>query len=265
MKIAGIGEDRQHELVYQIMDYVKTFDNKASPAENSAKVFLKCYELIGNDDPYKEVKKHSNDLALELYPRLKKTLGTSEDKLYDALKISVAGNIIDLGIHRSFNIEEGLRHSMETGFSIDHYDRFLKKLESVDEVLFLGDNAGEIVFDKLLVEVLANMGKKITYVVKAGPVLNDATMEDVIYVGMDKLAEVTTNGSNYLGSCLGKVSDEFLELLHEARLVIAKGHANFESLEDKEVARDRIFFLLKIKCEEVANTAGAKVGDVVFL
>jgi uncharacterized protein with ATP-grasp and redox domains len=88
----------------------------------------------------------------------------------------------------SFNIEEELKYSMETGFAKDHYRAFAKKLEQVDEVLFLGDNSGEIVFDKILVEELVRLGKRVTYVVKEGPVLNDSTMEDALYVGMDKVA-----------------------------------------------------------------------------
>jgi len=231
---------------------------------NSSKALLKTYELIKNSDPYKEVKKQSNDLALALYPRLKEYLNTVSDRLHEALKISVAGNVIDLGPQRDFDVEKELDHSLRFGFTIDHYEKFIQKLESAKELLFLGDNAGEIVFDKILVEEIRAMGKKVTYVVKEGPVLNDATMEDAVYVGMDKVAKVITNGTNYLGTCLDRVPAEFLDLLRNTDIVISKGQANFESLDQDEMAKGRIFFILKVKCENIAKETGVKLGDVVF-
>lgn len=264
MKFAGIDEDTQYRLIYELMDYVKTFDRMATPAENSSRIYIKLYELIGNDDPYREIKRQSNDLALELYPRLKSMLDSSKDRIYDSLKMSVAGNVIDLGPQRSFNVDDSLKHSLETGFAKDDYQRFLEKLSAADHILFLGDNAGEIVFDRILVEELNSMSKKVTYVVKEKPVLNDATMEDAIYTGIDKVANVITNGSSYIGTCLEHVSKEMIDLLYKSPLVIAKGQAQFESLEDMDIAKDRVFFLLKIKCEEIAKYINARFGDVVF-
>jgi uncharacterized protein with ATP-grasp and redox domains len=264
MTMANIDEDKQHEVLYKLMDYVKTFDRNDTPADNSTRVVHKTYELIGVEDPYREIKKQSNDLALSIYPKLKKLLDKSEDRLYDALKIAVAGNVIDLGINRSFDIDGALSQSLKTGFAKDHYDRFREKLSETDEVLFIGDNAGEIVFDRVLIEELADMGKKITYAVKEGPALNDSTMEDVLYTGMDKAAKVITTGSNWLGVCFSHVSESFLNEMSSAKVAIAKGQANFESLEHKDVAEDRIFFLLKVKCENVAKVAGTGFGDMAF-
>jgi len=127
---------------------------------------------------------------------------------------------------------------------------------------YIGDNAGEIVFDKLFISEIAHPG--LVYSVRGAPVLNDATMEDVVYTGLDKTANMVTSGSRFLGCCLSKVSKEFIQTLKDAPLVIAKGQANFESLEHEEIALGKVFFLLKIKCEEVANAAGAEFGDVVF-
>ncbi|MTI79933.1 MAG: DUF89 family protein [Firmicutes bacterium] len=264
MTIAGVDEDRQHQLLYQLMDDIKTMDRNNTPAENSTEILMKLYNKLENSDPYKEVKQQSNDLALKLYPELKQVLSNSEDRLYDALKIAVAGNVIDLGIKRDFDIDASLKHSLNVGFSKDDYDKFVIKLENTNHLLIVGDNSGEIVFDKLLVEELLNMGKSVTYAVKGGPVLNDATVEDVTYVGMDKIADVITTGSNYLGVPLKKVSNQFNEMLNNTDLVISKGQANFESLEHEELAKDKVFFLLKIKCEGVGKVAEADFGDVVF-
>ncbi|NSW90079.1 MAG: DUF89 family protein [Firmicutes bacterium] len=264
MDNAGVDEDTQYKIIYELMDYVKSFDRNDSPAENSTKVLLKAYEMIGVNDPYKRAKRESNDIALSVYPKLKTIVEDSKDSLYQALKVAVAGNVIDLGINRSYDIDAGLKHSLEIGFSKDNYTYFVKKLEDVEEILFLGDNAGEIVFDKILVEELVRRRKKVVYAVKEGPILNDATISDAIYVGMDKIAEVITTGTNFLGISLKRVSKAFLNRLETAKLILSKGQANFESLEGQALARSKVFFLLKIKCQEVSKVAGAEFGDIVF-
>jgi len=265
MNNAGVDEDTQYKIIYEMMDYVKGFDINDTPAENSSKALLKAYEMIKVEDPFEKAKKESNDLALSLYPKLKEIVKNSEDSLYQALKVAVAGNIIDLGINRSYDIDAALQHSLKTGFSKDDYVSFVRKLEGIKEVLFIGDNAGEIVFDKILVEELVQRGKKVTYVVKGGPILNDATLQDSAYVGMDKVAEIITTGSNFLGVSLKRVSDSFLNNLKNAELILSKGQANFESLENEKLVKGKIFFLLKIKCYEVGKVAKAEFGDVVFM
>ncbi|SFG64390.1 hypothetical protein SAMN05660649_02265 [Desulfotomaculum arcticum] len=264
MSIAGIDEDKQYPVLFNIMDNVKTMDRQRTPAENSTEMLINLYQMINSNDPYKEIKQRLNTLGLDLYPKLKAYINKSDNKLYDALKIAASGNIIDLGISRDFDINASLEHSLSEGFSKDDYDRFIDKLNRVDHVVIVGDNAGEIVFDKLLVEELNKKGKKVIYIVKGGPILNDATMEDAIQVGMDTITEVITTGSNYLGVPLNKVAPKIVTLLADSGLVISKGQANFESLEHEELARDRVFFLLKIKCPWVGTTAGANFGDVVF-
>lgn len=264
MDLAGIDEDRQHQVLFSLMDDIKTLDRSRTPAENSTELLLSVYRAINNDDPYREAKEESNTLALELYPRLKVYLQKSDNRLYDALKISVAGNVIDLGINKDFDIEDSLRRSLGTGFARDDCSLFRDKLDQVEDVLLVADNAGEIVFDRLLVEELSALGKKVTCMVKGGPILNDATMTDALQAGMDKVARMVTTGSNYLGAHPGKLSPEALVMLKNAGLVISKGQANFESLEHEELARGRVFFLLKIKCECVGKVANANLGDIVF-
>ncbi|ACV63641.1 protein of unknown function DUF89 [Desulfofarcimen acetoxidans DSM 771] len=264
MTIAGASEDRQHRILYELMDTIKGFDRDQTPCDNSTEILLQLYKSLGMDDPYREAKRESNDLALSIFPKLKVMLENSTDRLYDSLKFAVAGNVIDLGINKTFDIDESLRQSKEAGFARDDYEKFVAGLNNVDRVLILGDNSGEIVFDKLLVEELVSQNKKVTYVVKGAPILNDATVEDAEYVEMHRVAEVITTGSQYLGTSLANISPELLQLLQKTDLIISKGQANFESLEQEAWARERIFFLLKIKCDCVAEVAGARLGDLVF-
>jgi len=240
-------------------------DRTRTPAENSTEILLKVYDRINNSDPFQEFKKKSNDLALVLYPGLRDYLGKSVDRIRDALKISASGNIIDLGINKSFDLDQSLHDSLHTGFARDDSPAFLQDLERSKNILVLGDNSGEIVLDRLLVEELVLMEKHVTYMVKGGPILNDATVADALQVGMDRVAAIAVTGTNYLGFPLSKVSREAKKVFEEADLVIAKGHANFESLEHEERSWGRVFFLLKIKCESVGRVAGAAPGDIVFL
>lgn len=264
MDIAGVEEDRQYQILFEFMDEVKKMDRYTTPAENTTEILMKLYQRIGNSDPFKASKEDSNILALEIYPALQDYLQKSTEQLYDALKISVAGNIIDLGIQKDFDLDASLQYSLQEGFSRDDYPRFVEKLAVTDSVLIIGDNAGEIVLDKLLVEELTRLGKKVTYLVKDSPILNDATLDDARQAGMDKLATVITTGSPYLGAPLTKVSNEVRKLMEASSLIISKGQANFETLEHEALAKDRIFFLLKIKCSCVGQVAEAKLGDIVF-
>lgn len=265
MNYAGIDEDKQHEVLYKLMDEIKNYSRENTPAENSTLALLKTYELIGNYDPYRAAKRQSNDLALKLYPRLQQIMDASEDKLDCALRIAAAGNVIDLGINRDFDISEALRHSMEIGFAINHIEEFRKKTAAAEKIMIIGDNSGEIVFDRILAEYLKVLGKDVVYVVKENPILNDATMEDAVYTGMDKISRVITNGSGYLGTYLQTVSKQFLEDFHGSGVVLAKGQANYESLEDEDISRGKVFFLLRAKCERVAEDIGVKLLDMVFL
>jgi len=265
MGIAGVDEETQHRILYDLMNDIKAFDRNRTPAENSTELLLTIYDKIKNNDPYREIKERSNDLAMSLYPKLKDYLSRSNDPIRDSLKISASGNIIDLGISKSFDLDRSLHDSLHTGFTRDDSDLFLAALRAAEKVVILGDNAGEIVFDRLLAEELSRLGKSVTYVVKGGPILNDATIADAVQAGMDRTAALVTTGTNYLGFPLARVSREARKLLGDADLVVAKGHANFESLEHEAAARGRVFFLLKIKCESVGKVAGASLGDIVFL
>lgn len=265
MNLTEIDEDMQHEVLFKLMDEIKNYSREKTPAENSTLVLLTTYELIDNYDPYKAIKRKSNDLALNLYPKLQKMMDESEDKLDCALRIAVAGNVIDLGINRDFDISEALRHSMEIGFSINHLKKFKDKINTAKKIMIIGDNSGEIVFDKILTEHLKALGKDVVYVVKEKPILNDATMEDAIYTGMDKVSRVITNGSGYLGTCIQTVSKQFLKEFHESDVVLAKGQANYESLENEDISKGKVFFLLRAKCDIVAESVGVKLLDMVFL
>lgn len=265
MHAIDIPEDEQLACVYALMDEVKNFNTQDSPAKNSSLALLDIYRRIGNCDPFAKAKADSNQLALSLYPALEEEIHKAQDPLYTAFRIAVAGNVIDLGIQKSFDIHQALAQALQEGFAIDHYQAFCRRMDESDEVVILADNAGEIVFDKILVQQLRQKGKQVVYIVKSSPILNDATRKDAEDVGMDKLARIVESGSPFMGTHLDDVSPACAAIVKQAKLILSKGQANFESLEQESCLWGNIFFLLKIKCAQVGAAAGAPFGKMVLL
>jgi uncharacterized protein with ATP-grasp and redox domains len=266
MRHAKVPVEQQPEILYELMDLVKTFDMENTPCFNSTSSILKTYELSKNKDPFKDEKQTSNEKAMDILKSILRHHTDDTPDLHWLIKLSSAGNIIDTGIMFEYDIENTIEDTMKKGFSIDHYDDFAKVLESSETVLYITDNCGEIVFDAPVVRYLSTLGKRIYASVKSAPILNDAMREDAVFAGIDNYAEIIETGSGYLGVNPDDSSDEFMNLLNNCDLVISKGQANFESLNDYSGAKGRIFFILKVKCERVADIIpGSMYGDSVFI
>lgn len=215
-------------------------------------------ERLGNADPYREAKAESTRLAFALYPRLKALVARSEDPLDTAVRISIAGNIIDFGVSDDVpDLWATVERLIAAPLAIDHLARLRAALASADHVLYLADNAGETVFDRALIEQLA---PRVVYAVKGGPVLNDATLEDALAAGLDTCCTIVDNGSAAPGTILDLCSTEFREAFESAPLIIAKGQANYETLSE---AGPRVFCLLQAKCPVIARDLSAPVGGAV--
>ena len=234
-----------------------------TPAALSQPVYDIVRKITGVDDPYAEAKKESNRITLGLLPDLKKKIVSSPHPLNMALRAAAAGNVIDLGLGYKYDIdiEKDMDELMSKPFAIDATDELEAESRPGAKVLYLGDNAGEITFDTLLVEQLLNLKLDVTFVVKSGAIINDATMEDAEKVGMTSLVNVITTGSRDIGVNWSNASDDFKRYFREADIIIAKGHGNFETCNDAE---GNLYFLLKAKCQMVAKELGVKLGDTVF-
>jgi len=219
-------------------------------------------ELIGIEDPYRNIKKQFNELALKLYPKLRKLIIESEDMLATAVRLAIAGNIIDFGVNstlREIDLETTINECLAADFPGVQLRPFRDALTGADEILYVVDNAGEIIFDRLLIEQLPI--EKVAVVVKGEPVINDATMEDALLAGLPKIVEVIDNGSDGPGTILESCSKTFRSRFEDADLIIAKGQGNYETLSD--VDKD-IFFILKAKCPVIARDLGCEVGEMIF-
>ncbi len=259
----------QREVLDRVAKLLPTVPVDSTPIDMGQLVHRLVREVTGITDPYEEVKKESNDLGLKLYPMLESQVQGSEDPLLTALKIAGAGNIIDFGPKLTMDPSRSLEQIVNDSFtqalqdSLDQvqYRAFKEKLTGVKEILYLGDNTGEIVCDKILIEELVRQGKEVTFVTRSEPTINDATLADARYVGLDKVASVITNGSDAPGTRLEDCSPEFVAAFQSAELIISKGQGNFEGLSD---VPGPIFFLFKLKCPVIAREAAAEIGTVVL-
>lgn len=217
-------------------------------------------EASGDVDPFAEHKAQDIAAALKLEHLLWEWLDEGPDRLARALKIAATGNVLDAGIAVDIDIAEVLHAELNRPFAIFDVDELARDLQSAQTVLVIGDNSGEVVFDKVLVKVLSEQAKVI-YAVRSAPIINDATLLEAEAAGMTELAEVISSGSALPGTVLAATTDDFRRLFDSADIVIAKGMGNYEGLND---APRRIFFLLKAKCIPVATDAGVTMGDYVF-
>ncbi len=222
-------------------------------------VYGKLRELTGVKDPYYHLKKSNIKEALTLYPKLKKVVARSDDSLLMAIRIAIAGNVMDFATGKIFNINGDLEKILEQEFAIFDYDQFRTALDKAKLILYLGDNAGESVFDRILIEEL---GKEVVFVVREGPVINDVTFEDAIDSGLDKVTRIITSGSLAPGIIPSLCNDDFLWYYKKADLIISKGQGNYEGLSEEQ--NMPIFFLLKAKCKVIAADLKVQENDIVL-
>jgi len=215
----------------------------------------------GNADPYKKEKKQSNDLALGMYEEMKENVLSSDNPFETALKIAISGNIIDFAVSEQYDLKSTVDKVLTSDFGIDDSIQLKEEIQNAKKVLYLGDNNGEIVFDKLFVETIDH--PNLYFAVRGAPVINDGTLEDAIYVGMDKKAKIISNGYDAPSTIPEKCSAEFQELFNSADVIISKGQGNLEGLMNR--SDKRIFFLLMVKCDVVAERLGVKKGDFVIV
>ncbi len=246
------------EVLDSIGDMIKSIPLQNTPPETGNIIYQKIHEITNNHDPYREIKNRHIKEALSLYPELKKTIEKSKDRLLTAIRIAIAGNVIDLGVNKDFNINDDLKIILKQNFAIFDYDEFKKQLNKSESILYLGDNAGESVFDKLLIEEL---DKPVTFVVRGRPVINDCVIKDAIASGINNVADIISSGSPAPATILNLCNKSFLEMFKNADLVISKGQGNYEGLS--EVNRP-VFFMLKAKCNVIADHLNVKENDIVL-
>ncbi|MDA3890373.1 MAG: ARMT1-like domain-containing protein [Salinivirgaceae bacterium] len=236
---------------------VKEYNNPYVATE----IYRLARNILNNDDLYKEEKQNANMLLLKDYDLWKELIRSNKNQFKKAAKLAVAGNVIDYGAHSvPDEIEKQIILILEQGLTIDETDQLLQKVKQAKSILYLGDNAGEIVFDKLFIEEMNHPNT--TYVVRDRPVINDVTFNDIEQIRMDDICDVISNGYDAPSTLLDFCSGQFLREYNNADLVISKGQGNFEGLMNTN--NPKIFFMLMAKCDPMAKMLGVKKGDMVI-
>ncbi len=218
---------------------------------------LKDFSTV--EDPYQKEKEESNNSMLGKYQKFREMVQNSGDPFNTALRLAIAGNIIDFGPTHQFDVDGTIEKVLTSDFAIDHSEKLRGEIEKAKTILYLADNAGEIVLDKLFLETINH--PNVWFAFRGAPVLNDATRKEVEIVGIDKIAKTISNGDDAPSTLLRRVSKEFREIYGLADLVISKGMGNYEGL--MEETDPRLFFLLMIKCPFVGKKIGAGEGGFV--
>ncbi len=250
------------QVVRDVLDCARELDMSQSPPVIGQKIHRLIRDRVGVDDPYHGIKQRFNHAALKLYPQMRHLIMESDDPLEIAVRMAIAGNIIDFGVRSQLTeheLQETIDRCLVAPFPHHQLSAFRKAVHETQAILYLADNAGEIVFDRLLIEQLPI--EKITVAVKGSPVINDATMQDAEIAGLPKIVEVIDNGSDAPGTVLESCSQSFRDRFDRADLIIAKGQGNYETLSD---VHKNIFFILKAKCPVISRNIGCEVGEMIL-
>jgi uncharacterized protein with ATP-grasp and redox domains len=260
VKMSVSSDEERKRLMRNVLQWLGGVDFNQTPPAASQMIHRHLRECLSTHDPYRQAKDKQNDMAAELIPSIRKHIASSIDPLTMAVRYAIAGNIIDLGAKNKIGYGEIYADLQSASMQPLYGDieAFKKAVQKAKTILYLADNAGEIFFDRLLIEQLS--GAEITMAVRGAPVINDATLADALAAGMDEIAEVIDNGSDAPGTLLEDCSAEFRRRFDEADLVIAKGQGNFESLSDEQ---REIFFLFRTKCPTISRHSGFCIGTYV--
>jgi len=269
-RIVRASPKQQKQIIDAFARKIPNISLEASPPEIARIGYALLKKVSHQKDPYKGIKQKSNRIALGLLGRLKNKVDRAKDRFLTALELAIAGNIIDFGVKNNLNIKTELKNILAEENraihkkSIFHYSEFKRTLKGAKNILYLADNAGEVVFDRVLIEEIKKVypDKNIYYAVKAEPIINDALLEDAKVCGIDKLVRVIPNGTDAPGTILSLCSNEFKRIYNSVDMIISKGQGNFESLSQK---KRPIFFLFMVKCPVVAKETGCKMGSIVLL
>lgn len=266
MDLSTDDENLKMELTSDIFKFLSTRFNKNT---NSNKTGSAIHELIkqktGCNDPYINEKKLGNEIALKYLP-LAHNILKENDTLENRVKIAIVGNILDFGAFKlNDDIEMFIKEALDKDLTVKDIVEFENSLKKHNEVLYLVDNTGEIVFDRLLLSKIKEYDINITIAVKSKPILNDACMEDAIDTKLDEFGQIVEIGAGTVGYVDSEISDEFREIFNQHEFIISKGMGNYEGLTEIDLSNKDVYFLLCAKCTTISKDIGVNLHDMLLL
>jgi len=253
------------EVMGEIFQFLsKNFNEGTNSNGTGSAMHSIIKQKTGCRDPYYKEKIEGNEIALKYLPDVKRILD-ADDSLENHVKIAIIGNILDFGAFTlDDDIESVIKNSLDKDLSIKDIDEFENSLKTHDKVLYLVDNTGEIVFDKLLLSKIKEYGLDITIAVKSEPILNDACVAEALDAGLDEFGEIVEIGAGTVGYVDSEISDEFREIFNSHEFIISKGMGNYEGLTEIDLSDKDIFFLLCAKCNTISRDIGVNLHDMLL-
>jgi len=262
VRLVTDNQEVHEQVLREVLSLAGKMDLNTTPPAMAQKIHRIIKQVAETNDPYKQAKQRFNEFALELFQKFQNLVACSEKQFETAVRLAIAGNIIDLGVKCSLKLPEAekiIEQALTEPFDSADLNDFQKATENAKNILYLADNAGEIVFDRFLIEQIGP--DKITLVVKGAPVINDATIDDAKAAGLTNLVETIDNGDDAPGTILESCSEKFRQRFNQADLIIAKGQGNFETLSNVD---KNMFFILRAKCPVIAEHLDCPIGTLVL-
>ena len=253
------------EIMGDIFKFLSgNFESGTNSNSTGSAMHKMIIERTGCRDPYYNEKIQGNEIALRYLPEVEKIL-RDDDSLENYVKISIIGNILDFGAFTlDDDIESVIRQSLKKDLAIKDVEEFENALKTNDKVLYLVDNTGEIVFDKLLLNKIKDYDLDITIAVKSQPILNDATKKEALEAGLDEFGEIVEIGCGTVGYVDSEISQEFREIFNAHKFIISKGMGNYEGLTEIDLQDKDVFFLLCAKCNTISKDIGVNLHDMLL-
>lgn len=280
IQLLGIEDSIAKDYAKKVLEMISHEDLDVPPPLMAKKIYKMLSELTGENDPYKEIKRQSNILAIKIVKDLKEVINSEEEseQFATAAKIVISGNIIDYGVNSDINDDVIIKEIQSVNQKeVDPVSlkSFEKSILNSKNVFYIGDNAGEVVLDKYFIDNYLSHAD-VTYAVRGNPIINDSIMEDALFVEMDKSAAIVTTGDGTPGIDFDNTSQDFFEKFKTADMVILKGQGNYETAyrEDlKQIISSKInskfdkpvYFLFKVKCPLVSEISGYPMGTHMLL
>lgn len=262
LEAARMATDRaesHNKIMKETIKLLSDYENYKNSPELAREIHKLVRNETGGQDPYLKVKQRDLQAAEDLYPFLKNFLQSKKNSIYWALKIAATGNNLDSAVYSDLELETCVGNELEKEFSVCDLDVFTEKLHRAENILIIGDNTGETIFDRVMLESFPDV--TITYGVRNEPIINDVTEKEAIASGLNTVARVVSTGCGAPGAILSDCSDEFVDIYNKSDIIISKGQGNFEALSEEQ---GNLFFLLKAKCPAIARKFHVNVNDYVF-
>lgn len=251
------------KVLKNVLNQILTIDMTTPPPVVASRIHRIIKASTDNRDPYQGVKEKYNREAMDLYPYLKTLVQEAEDSFFMAVKVAIAGNIIDFGARSTqedLHLKESIDEVLDQPLAINHVEYLRAEIKRAQSILYLADNTGEIIFDRVFIEQI--MPVNITLAVRGKPIINDANYEDAEFAGLTNLVKVIDNGADVPGTYLPDCSESFRACFESADLIISKGQGNYETLSD---TNKNIVFLLRAKCDCVSKEIGCNLNDILVI